>query len=51
MDGTNSDPAFASITFAKDAQKGGVTVSRAKDKNQTRILVGIVRQASRPHLR
>jgi len=41
MDGTNSDPAFASITFTKGDQKGGVTISRDTDKNVTSIMVGL----------
>ena len=41
MDGTNSDPAFASISFIKGDQKGGVTISRDTDKNVTSIMVGV----------
>jgi hypothetical protein len=41
MDGTNSDPAFASISVSKGDQKGGVTISRDTDKNITSIMIGL----------
>jgi len=41
MDGTNSDPAFANITFTKDDQKGGITISRDTDKNVTSMMVSV----------
>ncbi len=41
MDGTNSETAFASISFSKGEMKGGITISRDTDKNLTSIMIGL----------